>query len=118
MSMREEIAAAMSRYPSSPGRTRAALDFGAQSAANATLAARLGRGERTVYSGRWDLDLVDPGMWSVREGGQGGEDAGSLIVASLDGVTVYTAMPWGAGASTWDTPEKALAAFGDAEGAS
>jgi hypothetical protein len=53
---RDEIRDAMRRYPSSPGRTRAALD----------------------------------------------------------GVTVYTAMPWGAGASTWATPEEALGAFGDA----
>lgn len=111
MSMRDEIAAAMSRYPSSTDRTRGALDFSASSAANATLAARLGRGEQQVVSGRWDLEIVDPGIWSVREGG---EDAGSLIVASLDGVTVYTAMPWCAGASTWGTPEEALAAFGKA----
>lgn len=116
--MRDEIRNAMTRYPADRDRVRQALDFGTASAANATLAARLRRNERTILSGRWDLDLIEPGMWSVRSGGQHGEDAGSLIVTSLDGTAVYTAMPWGAGATTWTTPEEALAAFGDAGAAS
>jgi len=109
MNPRDEVRDALRRYPASP---RWVLDFEAASAAGATLAARLLRGERTILSGRWDLDLVEPGMWSVRTGGQHGQDAGSLLVACPAGTAVYTAMPWGAGATTWDTPEEALAAFG------
>jgi hypothetical protein len=113
-STRRKIQDAMARYPADPERVRSALDFGIVTEANATLTARLRLNERTILSGRWDLDLIEPGMWSVRSGGQHGEEAGSLIVASLGGTAVYTAMPWGAGATTWDTPEEALDAFGDA----